>query len=295
MLPVEYWRNRGVAVQALLALVLVGCAGVADWLLGPDVPLTLGYLAPIAVAAWCFSRSIALACTVVASTTWLVIELREHEVTLHPGVHFLNFSLQFVLFLGFGRLVFALRDRLLREQQLAYSDALTGLANRRAFWADLEQEIRRCRRFRTPFSIAYVDVDDFKSINDRCGHECGDQVLQRIARAVQASIRELDVAARVGGDEFAVLLPGTPEAGARVVTAHLAGVLACTELLPGRAVRCSIGCLSVKSAPGSVDELVARADSLMYAAKRLGDGIAQHETIDPHPEAVPGPARRASS
>ncbi len=286
MLTSGYWRTRGAATQASSALALVAVAGFADWLLGPDVPLTLGYLVPIALAAWCFRRSIALACTVVASTTWLIIELLEHEVSLHLGVHILNFSLQFGLFLAFGRLVFALRDRLLREQQLAYSDSLTGLANRRAFWVALEQEVRRSRRFGAPFSIAYVDVDEFKSINDRCGHECGDQVLQRIGRAIRTSVREVDVAARIGGDEFAVLMPGTPDAGARVVTAKIARVLEAAGLLPGQGVRCSIGCLSVDSAPGSVDELMSRADALMYAAKRRGDGQAQHETIS-----VPADAR----
>ncbi len=281
-------------VQGLLALALVACAGVADWLLGPDVPLTLGYLAPIAVAAWYFGRWMALVCTVLAATTWLGIEIFEHDLDLHPGIHFLNFSLQFALFLLFGRLLATLRQRMQREQQLALTDTLTGLANRRAFWERLEQEVRRCRRFGTPFAVAYIDVDEFKAVNDRCGHDRGDQVLERIAGVLRASIRELDLAARVGGDEFAVLFPGTAGLGATVATAKLAGVLSGAALNPGFALTCSIGCLSVLTAPASVDEIVSRADALMYAAKRLGGGQVRHETIGDAPATAAEAARRAA-
>lgn len=264
----------------MLAGALLAGAGVADWWLGPDVPLTLGYLAPISIAAWYLSRPSAFAWTVVTATTWLLLAMSEREPNLSASTHLLNFSLQFTLFLVFGRLVAALRGRLDREKQLAYSDSLTGLANRRAFWQRVDDELRRCRRFDTPFSIAYIDVDDFKSVNDRCGHARGDKVLRRIAAAVQSSIRELDVAARIGGDEFAVLMPGTPEAGAKIAIAKLSALLGRAELNPSFVVTCSIGCLTVLQAPPSVDKLVARADALMYAAKDLGRGQVKHETID---------------
>jgi diguanylate cyclase (GGDEF)-like protein len=282
-------------VQGLIALLLVALAGVIDWLLGPDVPMTLGYLAPISITAWYCSRPVALACTVLAATTWLVIEMLEQGLTLHPGIHFLNFSLQFGLFLIFGRLVATLGQRLKREKELAHTDALTGLANRRAFWDRIEHELRRCRRFATPFAVAYVDVDDFKSVNDRCGHERGDQVLVRIAQTLRSCIRESDVAARIGGDEFALLLTGTAEAGAQVSIGRLAATLARARLDSSLDVTCSIGCLCVESAPASVDELVGHADALMYAAKRLGPGQVRFETMLPPPDSNPSAQRRAAT
>src|SRR5437899_713505 len=103
----------------------------------------------------------------------------------------------------------------------AERDALTGLANRRALDERLEEELDRARRYRTHLSLVLVDIDDFKQVNDRYGHQSGDDLLRAFATALSGSLRELDLAARFGGEEFALLLPGTPSGGACIVAEQI--------------------------------------------------------------------------
>ena len=96
----------------------------------------------------------------------------------------------------------------------AEHDPLTGIANRRALDARLEDELERARRHGTHLGLVLVDVDDFKKFNDRYGHQCGDDILRTFAALLADSVRELDLAGRFGGEEFALVLPGTPVEGA---------------------------------------------------------------------------------
>jgi diguanylate cyclase (GGDEF)-like protein len=252
---------------AALSLLLIAGAGAADWYSGNDIAFTAIYLLPISLAAWMLSRGAMLLVTILCAGTWLLVDAASHEFMRHPGIELLNVVFELGVFLCFGFLLSALQRVLATEQERARTDSLTGLRNRRAFWDAAEQELERCRRFGQPFSVAYIDVDDFKSVNDRLGHRVGDELLQAIALALQQGIRGIDVAARLGGDEFALLLPGTDAVGAGILLGKLREQLA-SGLRATCQVGCSVGCLTVREAPEDVEELVARADAVMYAAKR---------------------------
>jgi diguanylate cyclase (GGDEF)-like protein len=149
-------------------------------------------------------------------------------------------------------------------QRLALTDDLTGLANRRHFREELERLAAAAERHGTPLSLLLLDVDDFKEVNDRHGHAAGDEILREIALTLRRRIRASDLAARIGGDEFAVLLPHTSEDEAAVVASDLIA-----HLQKGRAtslpLRVSVG---VASGTNALDEaLFAQADRALYAAK----------------------------
>jgi len=149
---------------------------------------------------------------------------------------------------------------------LATTDELTGLANRRRFHQELERELAAARRYRTPLSLLLLDLDGFKEINDTHGHQAGDQALHAIAQALQAEVRAPDLAARIGGDEFAVLLPQTGRAAAAVLAQRLARMVA-GSLSPPLSVSTSIG---IATADGERDvDLLAAADASLYQGKRL--------------------------
>jgi diguanylate cyclase (GGDEF)-like protein len=155
----------------------------------------------------------------------------------------------------------------------ASSDALTGLANRRTFDERLEEEIERAARLGTHLALVLVDVDDFKRVNDVHGHQAGDDVLRAISHALRAVTRELDLTARLGGEEFALLLPGTTLDNARTVAEHVR--LAISQCSVSTAsgeelhVTASFGASEFPTC-GTIDTLIATADRALYEAKRDG-------------------------
>jgi diguanylate cyclase (GGDEF)-like protein len=170
------------------------------------------------------------------------------------------------------RLIAALRERSLRLERETQEDALTGVANRRCFMQRLAAEIEVALAVGQPLSIAIADLDHFKTVNDELGHPVGDQALKQSAAILQRSCRDSDLVARVGGEEFALILPGMTRADATVFCESLrAGVAAYgwRELHPDLAITISIG-LAQWDGSAELEELVHTADTQLYRAKRAG-------------------------
>lgn len=167
------------------------------------------------------------------------------------------------------------RRRLEEElRRRATTDELTGLANRATFMQQLTEEFVRSQRYGHPLSVLMMDVDHFKAINDLYGHQVGDEVLRGVADALRLSLRSCDRAGRIGGEEFAFILPETGEAGAQHVAERLRQAVAGVEV-PDSAgqllvVRCSLGYATADGSEHHSDELLRRADQALYAAKRSG-------------------------
>ena len=169
----------------------------------------------------------------------------------------------------------ALEDEL-RHQ--AFHDALTGLANRALFEDHLVQALARARRHREPVAVLFLDLDDFKTINDSLGHQAGDELLRAVAIRIAGVVRAHDTAARLGGDEFAVLAEtgGDDDDGARTIAARLLEAVADPFAVAGRELRVSVS-IGLAWSDGSigVKELMRDADTAMYAAKDGGKGIVR--------------------
>jgi diguanylate cyclase (GGDEF)-like protein len=165
----------------------------------------------------------------------------------------------------------AQRHRTVEQQALV--DGLTGLANRRLCTAALEKEVARAERFGEPLALVLADIDDFKRINDRWGHPMGDEVLKAFAATLHSSVREIDLAGRWGGEEFALLLPGTDLEGGHELAERVRRSLEAQEVTApdGEIVRvtASFGVASFPEA-GSQEQLVAASDGALYEAKRRG-------------------------
>lgn len=179
--------------------------------------------------------------------------------------------LTMLMSLGFALMIV---DQLASKlNRLATLDPLTGIGNRRVFYTRAESEIARQRRKGTPLSILMIDLDRFKSINDTHGHAAGDKILRRFTSLTRPQLREYDFFARLGGEEFAVLLPDTPEAVALAIAERLR-VQAASALLPdsedGKPATVSIGVAQLDTEDTNIDQLIQRADLALYAAKRGG-------------------------
>jgi diguanylate cyclase (GGDEF)-like protein len=165
-------------------------------------------------------------------------------------------------------LLAALRRVLVEERELAHTDYLTGAANQRSFYELAEQEISRSVRYRHPFAMAYVDLDNFKIVNDRFGHLPGDLVLRAVTDRMKSCLRKTDVVGRLGGDEFTVLFPETGSEAARAAVNKLKLQLLAEMQQGNWPVTFSIGVVTFITVPPSVDEMIRVADELMYTVKK---------------------------
>ena len=173
----------------------------------------------------------------------------------------------------------AVEQQLRTAEELALKDPLTGLSNRRAFDRTLEQRVAAWARHRLPFAALAIDVDQFKAINDTHGHETGDAVLRVVGERLGASVRDGDLAVRVGGDEFAVVFaPGTEPAGAAVSAERVARAVAAPIGLDG-GLRLTVG-VSFGLATAGAGEVMHLADVALYDAKRARGALGERQPGD---------------
>jgi diguanylate cyclase (GGDEF)-like protein len=259
--PIRRWQ----AVALSLALL----AGVAtlDSLLGSRIQSDILYSFPVVIAAWSASRVDGVLMAVLASLLIAALD--------SPGSPAQSAIVSVVMFATrvsalsiIALTVSKLRAVTEEAERLADLDPLTGLLNRRSIEARLSLELARSTRQSSPLSVIYIDVDDFKSFNDRFGHGAGDEILRSVADCVTESLRNTDVVARLGGDEFVVVLPDTDSAGARRVGTELLEGL--TQSASARGARVSAGAVTFNVPAASAESAIAQADNAMYAAKRRG-------------------------
>jgi diguanylate cyclase (GGDEF)-like protein len=167
-----------------------------------------------------------------------------------------------------------LESMLHHVEALAITDPLTGLFNRRRFADVLKREFAVTKRYKNTLSCLMIDLDHFKHINDRYGHDAGDLVLKEVARKIQETLREVDVPARYGGEEFAVLLPHTSKRDAMIVAERVCAIVRKVEMKLGNDVlklSASVGVSgNIDVLSGQAEDLVKAADFALYEAKRRG-------------------------
>jgi|WetSurMetagenome_2_1015567.scaffolds.fasta_scaffold00249_15 diguanylate cyclase (GGDEF)-like protein len=254
----------------LLYAAVIFILMIFDVATGPDLSFAVFYLVPILLAAWFSQKPVAYAVTAAGAAAWAYADVVTHAGYSHPVVPFWNIAVEFLVFLVAAELLSRLKDTLIVEKSLARKDELTGAANRRAFYEAAQIEIDRMHRYKHPFTLAYIDLDNFKSINDALGHEAGDRVLRLISAEILRTIRSTDILARVGGDEFVLLLAETGREQAAPVVEKIRAVLVERMRHGGWPVTFSIGAITYLRSPGDVDALVKKADDLMYVSKRGG-------------------------
>jgi diguanylate cyclase (GGDEF)-like protein len=155
-------------------------------------------------------------------------------------------------------------------EEEAFIDHLSGLANRRRLERQLEREVSRTLRFGHPFSLLMFDIDDFKNLNDSFGHDAGDEAIRRLGKVLREETRGIDLAARIGGDEFAVLLVETNLVGASDLAERLRIAIAALSIPQARPITASVGVAECPSCAQTSVDIMKAADTALYEAKRGG-------------------------
>ena len=264
-------RPARILALGVAATLLVG---YLDYVTPPYLGLSLLYMLPVIAVSWFLGWRFGVLLASVAALTWFVAEIAwEHEYGTWVSVW--NGLTGLVIFSGAAVLLAQMRgnqDRLLDlERRLSRTDPLTGLDNLRSF-VEQAQAARR-RDDRQPCCVLYIDMDNFKSLNDSYGHLVGDEFLRDVGRVISETVRASDQAARVGGDEFVIVLADVDCQAATGIGERLIDqfrVLAAK--FPRANVAASIGLAHFERHPADASELLRHADEAMYRAKVEGKG-----------------------
>jgi diguanylate cyclase (GGDEF)-like protein len=189
---------------------------------------------------------------------------------------YLDGLLRLMFFAAMSLVISSLHQAFEREKNSAHTDYLTGLPNRRTFIERISTEIERAKRYNRPLTIVYIDLDNFKTLNDRYGHAVGDEALQKIASRLRQNIRASDFVARMGGDEFLLCLPETNGTQAMSSLMHLQTSLNEVTQSQNVSITFSIGAVTYNIPNCSPDEMIKAADHIMYSAKSAGKNTIKH-------------------
>ncbi|MDS4031176.1 MAG: GGDEF domain-containing protein [Candidatus Contendobacter sp.] len=255
--PVSRWRSAGAA------LGLVGLIGMADYVTGYELAFSLFYLFPVLLATHALGRMAGFALAGLVACVWTLAQWG-------GGLPTNSLQIAWNLLMRFGILAVMTRLLLALETEMRQSryDFLTNLLNRRYFVSLLEAEQNRSSRNNTPFSVLYLDIDHFKALNDTLGHAAGDEALQIVAEILRTQSRRMDAPARIGGDEFVVLLPDTNEGDCRMIAERIKKAF--TSKIGQRCwpIGISIGMTTVCGSKQTAEEILHTADQAMYRVKR---------------------------
>jgi diguanylate cyclase (GGDEF)-like protein len=266
----RFMSGRSDSQNVVLVLLLVTLFASIDLLTGKELSFSVFYTIPIAIASWYGGRRVGLVFCVICAVTWCAIDYVSGSKYSHPSIHFWNAGVRFTFFYIISILLCRLRTALNAESCLARCDSLTGILNLRGFTEESDLLLKLAGRHGHSMTLGYLDLDGFKAINDSLGHNTGDEVIRSVARALQEKMRSSDRCARIGGDEFVILLPETGMEGAQVFFASLKGCLFEMASQRNWPLGFSFGVVVLDSPMVSVEETIHLADELMYKVKKSG-------------------------
>ena len=271
-------QNRHLLIAG--AFLLVAILAYLDYLSGFEYSFSLFYLLPIGTVGWFIGKRHALILSILSAVSWYVSNAMAGITYSHPFIGYWNALIRLGFFIIITLLIVGMKKALEREKELSSTDSLTGLMNLRIFYQRATAELMRARRYQRPFTLAYIDLDGFKQINDSQGHMIGDMVLRAVADTLRMRLRGTDLIARIGGDEFAALLPETEfTPGTMVITKLQAALLKAMEKHHWE-VTFSIGAATFYKYGAPLKEVIQQADTLMYRAKAGGKNTIRFDTIE---------------
>ncbi|KAF0144081.1 MAG: Uncharacterized protein FD156_2125 [Nitrospirae bacterium] len=265
----KYLDKLPKAVITVISVALVLIIGVIDVLTGYEISFSIFYLLPVAFVSWFNKKSHSVIISILSAATWLWADTVSGHAYSHLAIPVWNSIMRLGFFLIAAFSLLEIKKLLIKEQTFARIDFLTGVSNSRAFYEVAKIEMDRAARFSRPITLAYIDIDNFKQMNDTSGHSQGDNLLQSVAKTIKDNIRSIDIVSRLGGDEFAVLFQETNEENAKKAINKVQSELLGLVKNNNWPVTFSIGAVTCYKSC-TVDELIKEADNLMYAVKESG-------------------------
>ena len=272
------FEKRSKPFVIAVAFALIGVVGILDFLTGYEFEFLLFYLIPIFLVTWITGQRVGILASLVSALVSFISDVAAGKAYSHPLIYVWNTLMEFAFFVVIALLLSMLKRALEHEKELSNTDYLTGAVNSRVFYDSLQTEINRSQRYKNPFTIAYIDLDNFKTVNDEFGHNTGDQVLRFVVNQVRKHLRKTDIVARLGGDEFALLLPETNQESAQIVLAKLQYDILAETQQNNWPVTISIGVLTCIDTPHAAEEVVKMVDDLMYSVKRGSENDSKYAT-----------------
>jgi len=267
-------EKQSKSTLVVAGFILIGIIGFIDYLTGYEFAFSVFYVLPIFMVTWFTNQRFGLVASVASAIAWLVADVATGQTYSSPFIPLWNSFIRFAFFIIITILLSSLKSSL----ELAHTDHLTSAINSRYFYEIVQMEINRFQRNQHPFTVAYIDIDNFKAVNDQFGHIIGDQVLITLVNSVSKVIRKSDFIARLGGDEFAVLFPETDQEAARIISSKIHNSFLEAAQQKNWSITFSVGVLVCKVAPPTTDELIRKADELMYLAKSDGKNTIRYST-----------------
>jgi len=263
----------------IAGLLLVALIALVDYWTGPHLSLSIFYLIPVAACAWWGGFPHGILLSLGGAVAWHTVDGLENPAI--PAIFMLwNGVVRFGSLVLTSSLVTRVHVGVLRERLLARTDALTGAANGRTFYEVAAAEAERGLRNGRPLTLAYLDLDHFKQLNDRLGHAAGDAALVHLVAMMRPNLRGTDLLARLGGDEFALLLPETDADAAVALLARLQQLITQAMACKDWPVTLSIGAITFVRPFLDVDQMIQRVDGLMYRAKQKGKNRLEHAVLE---------------
>jgi diguanylate cyclase (GGDEF)-like protein len=281
------YRRYLLAVSCLLAAILIGLIRL---LTGPEFALSLFYILPIALATWYAGRWFGITVSLASAASWLIADLKMLPAFSSAWIPYLNETFRLAVFLIITLILAKSKKTMDGYKALSRTDPLTGIPNRRAFYDLAEMELNKARRYQKPLSVLYVDIDNFKNINDHFGHYTGDTLLCSVAKMIKSNIRAIDILGRFGGDEFVILLAQTGPESVALVARKLKDKLSHLVQRNNWPVTFSIGAVTFERPPARVDQLIDTADSQMYFAKNRGKNRIHYKFVAENEGSLPAVA-----
>ena len=285
--PKEILFREAPGTLNAVGMVLVYILGGLDYLTGREMSFSIFYLMPISLVTWFVRPGKGYVLCGIATLIGLAVDVADGYEYAHTWILFWNALAPSILFLFAVRLLDRLHTAFRHEQAMSRTDDLTQVLNARGFEEVAHRIFRLAARHGHPTALAYLDIDNFKEVNDRQSHSKGDQVLQIVAGTLNRCIRATDAVGRLGGDEFAILMPETALEGARIAIDKVHKELLRTAAAGNWDIGFSIGLAAFSSLPPSIDDALKVADRLMYRAKNMGKNRVACEA-QPSAEPEPG-------
>jgi diguanylate cyclase (GGDEF)-like protein len=259
-------------IFGIISIVLLGAL---DYVTGYELGFSLFYILPIALVTWFNQFHWGLVMSILSAGTWITIDNVSGHQYSQTWYIFWNGLIRLGYFLIISYLLSRLKTMLAHERELSRIDSLTGALNSRFFNLQIQEEINRSKRYNHPITLAYIDLDNFKQVNDQYGHHVGDSVLQNVVNTIQSQMRETDAVGRLGGDEFALLMPETDGDKCQPAIQRMKSHLDDMVKLNKWSVTFSIGVVTCQHPDCMADTLINQADELMYSIKKTSkNGVA---------------------